>query len=93
MDTRLVGMNAGQPRRDYAIWPEAFEGLKSEPRAMLFIVKPEDQEALSQLEQLFPAGTLTKWQSEIPGKDFLIFFVPADSERMEHSPREVNFDE
>jgi hypothetical protein len=83
MDTRLVGMNAGQPTRDYAIWPDAFDGLKSESRAMMFILKPEDQDSISQLERLFPSGTLSHWENEIPGKDFMIYFVPADSGRGE----------
>jgi hypothetical protein len=83
MDTRLVGMNAGQPQRDYAIWADDFQELRSDPRAMLFILKPEDQESLSQLEDLFPSGTLSTWDDDIPGKDFLIYFVPANSGRGE----------
>ncbi len=93
MDTRLVGINAGQPQRDYAIWAEDFPDLRSDPRAMLFILKPEDQDSLSQLEDLFPSGTLSTRPDDISGKDFLIYFVPADSGRSELTPMEVNVDE
>ncbi len=93
MDTRLVGINAGQPRRDYAIWADDFQELRFDPRAMLFILKPEDQDSLSQLEVLFPSGSLSTWQDDIPGKDFLIYFVPADSGRSEFTHMEENIDE
>ncbi len=81
MDTRLVGINAGQPARDYAIWADSFEALLSDPRAMLFIINPEDQESVSQLVDLFPSGTLTRRENDVEGKDFLLYFVPPDSER------------
>ncbi len=93
MDTRLVGINAGQPDRDYAIWADSFESLLSDPRAMLFILKPEDQESLSKLEDLFPSGTLTSKQWGIEGKGFLLYFVPPDSGRDGSRSMEVNRDE
>lgn len=76
MDTRLVGMYAGQPTKDYAIWPPEFESLLEEHRAQLLIVNPEDLVALERLRELFPSGTVSRWTSEIEGKDFLIFFIP-----------------
>lgn len=93
MDTRLVGMNAGQPKRDYAIWADAFEGLRSDPREMLFIINPEDQESIAKLESIFPSGTLSRRQDETPGKDFMLFFVPADPRRGESVEMEVSSDE
>jgi len=93
MDTRLVGINAGQPQRDYAIEADDFQDLRSDSRAMLFILKPEDQDSLSKLDVLFPSGTLSTFESDIPGKDFLLFFVPADSERSKVTHMEVNVDE
>lgn len=93
MDTRLVGMNAGQPKRDYAIWADAFEGLRSDPREMLFIINPEDQESIAILEGIFPSGILSRRQDETPGKDFMLFFVPADPGRGESVEMEVSSDE
>jgi hypothetical protein len=81
MDTRLVGIDAGQPARDYAIWADDFEALLSEPRAMLFIINPGDQESVSKLVDLFPSGTLTRREYGIEGKDLLLYFVPRDSGR------------
>ncbi|MEJ5201482.1 MAG: glycosyltransferase family 39 protein [Anaerolineales bacterium] len=80
VDTRLVGINAGYPEKDYALWPEDFEQTLAEPRNKLFIVKPENQPALDKLRQLYPDGVLTLHKAALPGKDFLIFLVPARQE-------------
>lgn len=77
VDTRLVGINAGRPDKDYAIQPDELDALTDEPRAQLFILKPEDFENVDRLRQLFPTGTLARWVSSIDGRDFLIFSVPS----------------
>ncbi|MGV8025062.1 MAG: glycosyltransferase family 39 protein [Anaerolineaceae bacterium] len=71
VDTRLVGINAGLPRKDYAIWPEDFETKKQEPGTYLFILKPEDIENIDLLQALFPNNTLYTYSSETPGKNFI----------------------
>lgn len=71
VDTRLVGINAGLPRKDYALWPEGFETVKQEPGTYLFILKPEDVENIALLQTLFPNNTLYAYSSEIPGKNFV----------------------
>jgi hypothetical protein len=72
VDTRLVGMNAGDPTRDYAIPPD----LITQPK--MFLVNPEDKANLSLLRQLFPQGTVSNYASKV-GKDFYIYMVPAAS--------------
>jgi hypothetical protein len=81
MDTRLIGINAGYPEKDYAIWSDAFEGLLTEPRSMLFILNPQDEESLQMLEELFPHGSASIKVSEYEGKDLVVFFVPANKAR------------
>jgi hypothetical protein len=76
MDTRLVGIQAGKPGRDYAIWPDEFPSLESENRAQLFILNPQDTEALTRLQEHFPTGVIKLHPSEIEGKDLLLYFVP-----------------
>lgn len=80
VDTRLVGINAGYPDKDYALWPEDFEQTLPEQRSKLFIIKPENQPALDKLRQLYPEGVLTLHRASLPGKDFLIFLIPARQE-------------
>ncbi len=46
VDTRLVGINAGYPRLDYAIWPDQLESTLEVAGTKLFILKPEDAEGL-----------------------------------------------
>jgi len=78
VDTRLVGIEAGYPLKDYALWPKDFEQTLSDPRAKLFIIKPEDNDSVAKLQQLYPRGTLQYYDSGRPGKDFLLFFVPPE---------------
>ncbi len=76
VDTRLVGINAGFPRKDYALWPEDFAGTTKTDGKKLFILKPEDEESLHALELLYPEAKSEIFYSEIPGKNFIKFVVP-----------------
>jgi len=76
VDTRLVGMNAGFPTRDYAIALENLPQTQADPRAKLFLLKPEDNAGLEALRQLYPDGVLQTYTSPVEGHDFLIYFVP-----------------
>ncbi|HHY89545.1 MAG TPA: glycosyltransferase family 39 protein [Chloroflexi bacterium] len=76
VDTRLVGINAGYPLKDYALWPENFAATLEEPGAKLFILYPKDQDSLAQLQQLYPQGSLQVYDSVRDGKDFYMYYVP-----------------
>ena len=75
VDTRLVGMEAGNPARDYAIWPDQLGNTLAVPAPKLFILKPEDEQGLAALEQLYPQGVLSFHQSQVPTKEFLVYIV------------------
>ncbi len=75
VDTRLVGMNAGDPTRDFAIPPDQIHTTLADPRPKLFIVDTEDQADLNLLHQLFPQGNLATYASRV-GKNFYIYTVP-----------------
>ena len=77
VDTRLVGINAGFPQRDYALWPDNFSDTLSVNKAKLFILKAEDTDDLAKLQALYPTGTVTIHKNPREGKDFFIFLVPA----------------
>ncbi|MCJ7622075.1 MAG: glycosyltransferase family 39 protein, partial [Anaerolineaceae bacterium] len=76
VDTRLVGINAGYPERDYALWPESFSETISVTGAKLFIGKPEDYQSLDMLTVLYEEGIISLHPSPLLGKDFWMFFVP-----------------
>ena len=71
VDTRLVGINAGLPQKDYALWSEDFKSVKQESGSYLFILKPEDVETVALLQNMFPDNTLYTYVSDIPGKNFV----------------------
>lgn len=71
VDTRLVGINAGLPYKDYAVSMEDIGKVTAEEGTYLFILKPEDMENISLLQASFPNTTLTQYFSDIPGKDFI----------------------
>ena len=78
VDTRLVGMNAGDPTRDFAIQPDQIAATLSFPQPKLFLVNPQDETDLGLLHQLFPNGVVSNYASKV-GKDFYIYMVPAAS--------------
>jgi len=76
VDTRLVGIRAGVPLKDYALWPDQLSQTLDDPRVKLFIFKPEDTTALETLRELYPSGSMQLYDSAIESKDFSLYFVP-----------------
>ncbi|MEW6028072.1 MAG: ArnT family glycosyltransferase [Chloroflexota bacterium] len=86
IDTRLPGIEAGIPNRDFAIYRDNLPTTLGIPGPKLFLVKAEanipqdnDQATLDVLAQLYPQGTLTLHEAEIPGFGFWMYFVPAEN--------------
>jgi hypothetical protein len=78
VDTRLVGINAGFPEKDYALWSEEIPLTLANPDAKLFLVKEEDRETLDILHETYPEGWFEKYENPLPGKNFWMFFVPPE---------------
>jgi hypothetical protein len=76
VDTRLVGMNAGYPVRDFAIQLDQLAATTADPRAKLFILKLEDSDSLQTLGELYPDGVVQEYQSTVESHNFLMYFVP-----------------
>ena len=78
VDTRLVGINAGYPEKDYALWPDQFSETILVEAAKLFVIKLEDQTSIEELTSLYPESSYWMYPSEIPGKEFWVLFVPPE---------------
>jgi hypothetical protein len=78
VDTRLVGIQAIRQVKDYALWPDEIETTLSASAPKLYIYKPEDEEAIAVLEELYPNGILDRYQSAVEGKDFMLYYVLND---------------
>jgi hypothetical protein len=76
VDTRLVGINAGYPTKDYALAPDVLQETLTETRAKLFILKDEDQLTLDKIKAIYPQSTGWLHQATRPGKNFWIYLVP-----------------
>ncbi len=76
VDTRLPGVWAGIPNRDFAVWQRDLPKTLEESGPKMFIVKPEDEESLEILAQLYPQGRASRHESDVAGHDFMIFSVP-----------------
>jgi len=50
--------------------------MQTDPRAKVFFLNVNDTENAGLLLDVFPNGTLTRHQSEVENKDFMIFYVP-----------------
>ncbi len=84
VDTRLVGVWAGIPNRDFAIWPDQLAETLQSSGPKLFIVKASltdpkanDQQTVDLLRRLYPQGALSLHRSAVPERDFWVYFVPA----------------
>jgi hypothetical protein len=75
VDTRLVGVNAGFPTKDFAIWPENFASTLQAAGPKLFVIDPEDENSINQLQNLYPGGYLKLFDSKRENKDFYLYFV------------------
>ena len=76
VDTRLVGINAGAPRKDYALSSEFIPETLAQEGTKLFIFRYDDTQTLDTLESLYPEGKLKFYDDQYEGKDFYIFLVP-----------------
>ncbi|MBI5944885.1 MAG: glycosyltransferase family 39 protein [Chloroflexi bacterium] len=75
VDTRLPGVWAGVPNRDFALWPENFSDTLNVPAPKMFIFRYDDLETEKALKELYPDGVLTRYTSPLEGKDFFILNV------------------
>jgi 4-amino-4-deoxy-L-arabinose transferase-like glycosyltransferase len=75
VDTRLPGVWAGIPNRDFALWPDQFAESRNYPAPKLFMFWNQDEETEKLLRELYPNGVLNRYTSSFAGKDFYIFFV------------------
>jgi 4-amino-4-deoxy-L-arabinose transferase-like glycosyltransferase len=76
VDTRLVGIRAGFPERDYALWQENITDTTDDARAKLYLIKPEDTDTIDLLREYYPTGVLRLYVSKSPGRDFYMYSVP-----------------
>jgi len=76
VDSRLVAINSGYPGLDYALMPSQIPDTVIDPRPKMFFLNINDADNVQLLENTFSNGVLWQHQSEVPNKDFMIFFVP-----------------
>ena len=76
VDTRLVGINAGAPRKDYALPRDMIFSVGNAERPMLFIYKEDDLETAESLNRLYPDGKAILQENNYPGKSFYSYLVP-----------------
>jgi hypothetical protein len=76
VDTRLPGVWAGIPNRDFALFKENLSSSLESPYPKLFIYWPLDAETEAILRDLYPQGSIRRYSSAVdPSKDFMIYFV------------------
>ncbi len=72
VDTRLPGVWAGIPNRDFALWPEDFAKTIVARGPKMIMYRVDDLPTENALKQLYPNGTYTRFNSKYPGKDFMV---------------------
>lgn len=85
-DYRAIGIEAGEVTFDNAILDVAHLELVLQNNAdffdtwrpLVFIVHPDDADALAVLRREFPAGEARHYTGSLPGRDFILFVVPEE---------------
>ena len=78
IDGRAIAINLGDIHwKNFTL--DAKDFLVNANTNLLFIVNPEDKANLKVLQEHYPRGKLETYHSRTPGKDFLKFFVPANT--------------
>jgi len=75
VDTRLPGVWAGIPDRDFALFPDRLSDSLTIAAPKMFIFWNADIETENALKELYPNGKLSRYTSAFEGKDFFIFMV------------------
>ena len=75
VDTRLVGMQAGYPKKDYAINRDDLAKTLNVAGSRLVIVKEDDKETLATLGDLYPSALPERHLSPLEGKNFWIYTI------------------
>ncbi len=77
VDTRLVGLEAGFSDWEHVHrWREELPETTQISGPKMFILKPEDTDSLNLLRSLYPDALSWRVVSTVPGRDFVVFFVP-----------------
>jgi hypothetical protein len=81
VDTRLPPMWAGEPEQgDIAIRPDALANTLTIPDTKLFMFRLEDTLTLAALQELYPNGILSVFESQRgPEFNFYLFYVPGQN--------------
>jgi 4-amino-4-deoxy-L-arabinose transferase-like glycosyltransferase len=75
VDTRLVGIHAVGQVKDFALWHADIGSTEMADTPKLYIFKPEDEEAFQILQDLYPEGIIARYESEVEGRDFMLYYV------------------
>lgn len=75
VDTRLPGVWAGIPNRDFALFPDRLAATLTIPAPKMFLYWNVDVETEKILKELYPNGKISRYTSAFEGKDFFIFMV------------------
>ena len=75
VDTRLVGIQAIGQVWDFALWQSDIASTQGASTPKLYIYKPDDLDTQQILKDLYPDGYIKTYQSEVEGRDFMLFYV------------------
>ena len=75
VDTRLVGINAGFPTKDYALTKDQILTTPLSKSPKLFIFKPEDIDSLNEIRNIYSQIEEQVFTSRQSGKNFIIVRV------------------
>jgi hypothetical protein len=71
VDTRLVGAEAGHPKSDLAIDPQAVRNAAGRAGPQLYLLHPDDHRTLRTLKERLPSAAVIRFESRTGNRPFL----------------------
>lgn len=75
VDARAVAIHLEKPDKNISVTQAELQGTLSQSEPKIFLLNPFDKEGINQLQNLYPDGVLTTYQSVNPDKNFIIYIV------------------
>ena len=75
VDSRAVAISMGHPEQNLSLPSSEIASTQNVAISKLFILNPMDKDSIAELQQVYPDGVITTYQTVNPDKNFVLFIV------------------
>lgn len=75
VDSRAVAISMGRPEQNLSLPAAEIANTQNVILPKLFIINPMDKDSIAELQEVYPEGVISTYQSVNPDKNFILFIV------------------